>query len=165
MQLRGLLNRLRVVATRWQRGCNERARFPVTPGLITLFRQTGFSTMRKTLFSVLSLLVFFGPTRPGFLFTAADFAASSSSVEASERGATKPAGGRLRARIAEARRALEELPASSTDRVALAVGDADGSDVETLDLSKEDFLRKDAVVSAVSSSGAGPRGQLVRPNE
>jgi len=120
--------------------------------------------MRKTLFSVLSLLVFFGPTRPGFLFTAADFAASSSSVEASERRDSNPAVERLRARIAEARRALEQLPAGSTDRVALAVGDADGSGVETLDLSKEDFLRKDAVVSAVSSSGAALRVQVVRQN-
>ncbi|HST50963.1 MAG TPA: hypothetical protein VLJ61_03050 [Pyrinomonadaceae bacterium] len=120
--------------------------------------------MRKTLFSVLSLLVFFGPVRPGFLFTAADFVPSSSRVEASEIRDANPAVSRLRARITEAHRALEQLPEGPNDRVALAVGDAEGSGVETLDISKEDFLRKDAVVSVVSSSGATLRVRVVRPN-
>jgi hypothetical protein len=120
--------------------------------------------MRKTLFSVLSLLVFLGPMRPRLPFSAADFAPSSSRVEASELSTLNPAAERLRSRIADARRSLEQLPADTTDFVTLAVGDADGGHLQTLKLTKTDFLRKDAVVSAVSSSGAALKVQVVRPN-
>jgi hypothetical protein len=120
--------------------------------------------MRKTLFSVLSLLVFLGPTRPRLPFTAADSAPSSSSVQASELQTADPAVERLRARIADARQALEKLPNDSNDTVMLAVGEANDSGLQTLKLSKEDFLKKDNVVNAVSSSGATLKVQVVRPN-
>ncbi|MDT5295746.1 MAG: hypothetical protein QOJ76_2626 [Acidobacteriota bacterium] len=122
--------------------------------------------MRKTLFSVLPLLVFLGPNFAGLpLFFGLNFTPGTARVEANRlRRSANPATERLRGRIAEARRALELAPADTTDFVTLAVGDSDGGRVQLLRLAKSDFLKKDAEVSVVSSLGEPLKLQVVRPN-
>jgi hypothetical protein len=122
--------------------------------------------MRKTLFSVLPLLVFLGPNFAGLpLFFGLNFTPATARVEANRlRRSANPAADRLRGRIAEARRALERTPADSTDFVTLAVGDADGGRVQLLKLAKTDFLKKDAEMTVVSSLGEPLKLQVVRPN-
>jgi hypothetical protein len=120
--------------------------------------------MRKTLFSVLPLLVFLGPTYARLqLFFGLNLAPAAVGVEASESRSANPVADRVRARIAGARRSLEQLPEDSTDFVTLAVGDDEGR-VHLLRLAKEDFLRKDARVTIVSSLGEPLKLQVVRPN-
>ena len=129
--------------------------------------------MRKTLFSVLPLLVFLGPNfagLPGFaglsnLFAGLIAPASLTRVEPNRlRGASvNTAAERLRGRIGEAKRELRRLPADSLDDVTLAVSDASGG-VQTLRASKEDFLKKDGEFTAVSSTGEALKVAVVRPN-
>ena len=126
--------------------------------------------MRKTLFSVLPLLVFLGPNYaglPSFLpsFFGLLSAPSRMSVEPSRlrRNAANAAAERLRGRIGEAKRELRQLPADSLDDVTLAVADASG-DVQTLRASKEDFLKKDGEFTAVASTGEPLKVSVVRPN-
>jgi hypothetical protein len=123
--------------------------------------------MRKTLFSILPLLVFLGPSYAGLpLFFGLSFAPAAPRVEASDlrRHAANPAAEALRARIAEAHRALALAPADTTDFVTLAVGDTGGESVRLLRLAKSDFLRKGAEVDAVSSLGESLKVKVVRPN-
>ncbi len=126
--------------------------------------------MRKTLFSVLPLLVFLGPNFAGLpsllpTFFGFSVAPSETRVEPNRlRGATaNPAAERLRGRIGEAKRELRRLPADSLDRVTLAVADASG-DVQTLQASKEEFLQKGGEFTAVSSAGEPLKVSVVRPN-
>ena len=122
--------------------------------------------MRKTLFSVLPLIVFLGPSYAGLpLFFGLGFAPSRPEVEANHlrRPSANPAAERLRGRISEAKRELRRLPADSTDFVTLAVSDAAG-DVQTLKATKEEFLKKDGEFTAVSSAGEPLRVKVVRPN-
>ena len=122
--------------------------------------------MRKTLFSVLPLLVFLGPNFAGLPpFFGLLFTASETRVEPSNlrKPSANPAAERLRGRISEAKRELKKLPEDSLDRVTLAVADASG-DVQTLRATKEEFLRKGGEFTAVSSEGTPLRVQVVRPN-
>ncbi len=123
--------------------------------------------MRKTLFSVLPLLVFLGPTYAGLpLFFGISLAPRTARVEPSYlrgRRAANPAAERLRARIADAKRELRQLPADSLEYVTLAVAGASG-DVQTLRASKEDFLAKGGEFTAVSSAGEPLKVSVVRPN-
>jgi hypothetical protein len=123
--------------------------------------------MRKTLFSVLPLLVFLGPTYAGLpLFFGISLAPRTARVEPNYlrgRRAANPAAERLRARIADAKRELRQLPADSLDSVTLAVAGASG-DVQTLRASKEDFLAKGGEFTAVSSAGEPLKVSVVRPN-
>ena len=129
--------------------------------------------MRKTLFSVLPLLVFLGPNfggLPGFAGFSSFFGLlatppSATRVEPKRlRGASvNTATERLRGRISEAKRELRRLPADSLDSVTLAVSDASGT-VQTLRAAKEDFLKKGGEFTAVSSSGETLRVEVVRPN-
>jgi hypothetical protein len=122
--------------------------------------------MRKTLFSVLPLLVFLGPSYAGLpTFLGLLFAPAAPRVEANYlRRTSNPAAECLRGRIAEARRALESAPADTTDFVTLAVGDTDGERVQLLKLAKSDFLTKGAEVSVVSTLGVPLKVEVVRPN-
>jgi hypothetical protein len=123
--------------------------------------------MRKTLFSVLPLLVFLGPSYAGLpLLFGLSFAPAAPRVEANalRRHDANPATVALRGRIAAARRALERTPTDTTDFVTLAVGDADGGRVQLLTLAKSDFLRKDAEVTAISTLGEPLKVKVVRPN-
>jgi hypothetical protein len=70
----------------------------------------------------------------------------------------------VRTRITDARRALEKLPADSTDFVTLAVGDPAGAQVHLLKLTKEEFLKKGAEIAAVSTDGVPLTLKVVRPN-
>ena len=54
---------------------------------------------------------------------------------------------------ADARAAFGVMFGLAQDFVTLAVGDPDGDRVQLLRLSKQDFIRKDAEVAAVSSLG------------
>jgi hypothetical protein len=126
--------------------------------------------MRKTLFSVLPLLVFLGPNYaglPSFLpsFFGFSFAPADTRVAPNRlrKSASNPAAERLRGRINEAKRELRQLPADSLDVVTLAVADPSG-DVQTLRASKDDFLKKDGEFIAVSSAGEPLKVEVVRPN-
>jgi len=126
--------------------------------------------MRKTLFSVLPLLVFLGPNYaglPSFLpsFFALLSAPSQTRVEPSHlrRASANPAAERLRGRISEAKRELKQLPEDSLDEVTLAVADPSG-EVQTLRATKEEFLEKGGEFTAVSSTGEPLKVSVVRPN-
>ena len=122
--------------------------------------------MRKTLFSVLPLLVFLGPNYVGLLpFFGLSLAPAGPRVEASHlrKPSSNPATLALRGRITEAKRELRGLPADSLDDVTLAVGDAAGG-VQTLRATKEDFLKKGGEFTAVSSAGEPLKVEVVRPN-
>ncbi len=122
--------------------------------------------MRKTLFSVLPLLVFLGPSYAGLSsFFGLSLAPKVARVEPNylrRPRAANPAAERLRARIAEARRELRDAPADGLDSVTLAVDGADG--VRLVKLAKSDFLTKDAETTAVSDAGETLRVRVVRPN-
>jgi hypothetical protein len=122
--------------------------------------------MRKTLFSVLPLLVFLGPNFAGLTSFFGFFGAPSDvRVEANHlrKPSAGPAAERLRGRITAAKRELKKLPADSLDAVTLAVADPSG-DVQTLRASKEEFLRKGGEFTAVSSAGEPLKVSVVRPN-
>ncbi|HEX8686614.1 MAG TPA: hypothetical protein VF736_12535 [Pyrinomonadaceae bacterium] len=122
--------------------------------------------MRKTLFSVLPLLVFLGPTYAGLpLFFGLSFAPSRPTVEANalRKPAANPAAEHLRGRILQAKLALKDLPSEGNDTVALAVSDPSGG-VQTLKASKEEFMAKGGSFEAVSTAGERLRVEVVRPN-
>jgi hypothetical protein len=123
--------------------------------------------MRKTLFSVLPLLVFLGPTYTKLLpFFGLSLAPTADvRVEANHlrRPSAHPAAERLRGRIGEAKRELKKLPADSLEEVTLAVADGKG-EVQTLRASKAQFLQKDGQFTAVSSTGEPLKVSVVRPN-
>ena len=122
--------------------------------------------MRKTLFSVLPLIVFLGPSYAGLPSFLGLFSGPwAPRVEANylRKPSAHPAAVALRGRIGEAKRALKKLPADSLDDVTLAVADRSG-DVQTLRASKEEFLRKGGEFTAVSSAGEPLKVSVVRPN-
>ncbi|HLM57110.1 MAG TPA: hypothetical protein VK422_13425 [Pyrinomonadaceae bacterium] len=123
--------------------------------------------MRKTLFSVLPLVVFLGPIsgRLPLLFGVGVVPAAVERAEASARNSRRanPAAARVRDRVAEARRALEKVPAGGLDSVTLAAGEAKGG-LHLVTLAKEDFLEKGAEISAVSLQGEPLKVTVVRPN-
>jgi hypothetical protein len=144
-------------------GCSGHSGFKKLP------RQYGaFYTMRKTLFSILPLVVFLGPNYASLSsFFGLSLAPSTARVEADRlRTSANPAAERMRARVQKARRVLEKLPAATNetlDTVTLAVGDADG-DVRTLTVSKEEFLKKGNTLALPSSDGELLKLTVVRPN-
>jgi hypothetical protein len=122
--------------------------------------------MRKTLFSVLPLIVFLGPTYVGLpSFLGLFNAPSSARVEANylRKPSANPTTIALRGRINHAKRELKKLAADPNDYVTLAVGDAAG-EVQTVKASKEDFLKKGGAFTAVSSAGEPLKVEVVRPN-
>src|SRR5947209_15338056 len=125
-----------------------------------------FKTMRKTLFSVLPLLVFLGPAFSRLLLLGGLGLAPATlpAASATESRPSNPVVERVHARIAEARSLLEQQPAGPSDSVTLAVGDGEGDRVQLLKLAKEDFIRKDAEIAVVSSLGETLKLKVVRPN-
>jgi hypothetical protein len=122
--------------------------------------------MRKTLFSVLPLLVFLGPNFSGLPSFLGFFNAPMSERVAANhlrRPSANPSTERMRGRINEAKRELKKLPADSLDNVTLAVADRSG-DVQTVRASKEEFLQKGGEFTAVSSAGEPLKVSIVRPN-
>jgi hypothetical protein len=125
--------------------------------------------MRKTLFSILPLVVFLGPNYASLSsFFGLSLAPATVSVEPDRlrTSSANPAAERLRARVQKARRVLEQLPADTKetlDTVTLAVGDPEG-DVRTLKVSKEEFLKKDNTLALPSSDGELLKLTVVRPN-
>lgn len=122
--------------------------------------------MRKTLFSVLPLLVFLGPTYaglPSFLGFFAGPAVPLVEPNHLRKPSTNRAAERLRGRINEAKRELKKLPADSLEDVTLAVAGPSG-DVRTLRASKEEFLRKGGEFTTLSSAGEPLKVSVVRPN-
>ncbi|HZI19473.1 MAG TPA: hypothetical protein VEY09_12855 [Pyrinomonadaceae bacterium] len=123
--------------------------------------------MRKTLFSILPLLVFLGPTynRLPLFFGANLGGAAPATVEAAD--ALRPVNaiaGEVRGRLEEARRALEELPSDTTEFVTLAVAAPDGAGLHLLRLAKQEFLKKNGEIAATAVDGARLTLKIVRPN-
>jgi hypothetical protein len=124
--------------------------------------------MRKTLFAILPLVVFLGPTYARLSsFFGLSFSPASVRVEPDRlRSSANPAAERVRARVQKARRVLEQLPADTKetmDTVTLAVGGPEG-DVRTLKVSKEEFLKKGNSLALPSSDGELLKLTVVRPN-
>src|SRR3712207_3098699 len=125
--------------------------------------------MRKTIFSILPLVVFLGPNYARLSsFFGLSLAPASVRVEADHlrTSSANPASERVRARVQKARRVLEQLPADTKetmDTVTLAVGDTDGG-VRTLKVSKEEFLKKDNSVALRADDGEILKLTVVRPN-
>jgi hypothetical protein len=126
--------------------------------------------MRKTLFSVLPLLVFLGPSyaRLSSFFGLLSFTPTAARVEPDylRSPSANPAAERMRARVRQARSVLEKLPEDTKETlniVTLAVADSDGR-LQTLRLSKEEFLKKDNTLTLASSDGEALRLTVVRPN-
>jgi hypothetical protein len=125
--------------------------------------------MRKTLFSVLPLLVLLGPSYARLsAFFGLSLAPAVVRVEPDYlRGRdANPAAEAMRARVRKARRVLEQLPADTKktlDTVTLAVAGA-GDNVQTFSLSKEEFLKKGNEVTLASSDGEPLKLTVVRPN-
>jgi hypothetical protein len=67
-------------------------------------------------------------------------------------------------RISEARRLLQATFPASGDSVRLAVLDPESAEVSIVPLTKDEFLTKDAVLSATSNRGSQVRVQIVRAN-
>jgi hypothetical protein len=124
--------------------------------------------MRKTLFSILPLLVFLGPSYAGLSsFFGLSLTPKVARVEPNHLRrprAANPAAERLRARIADARRELRAAPADANDSVTLAVDGADGRRVRLVKLAKSDFLTKGAETSVPASTGETLKVRVVRPN-
>jgi hypothetical protein len=121
--------------------------------------------MRKTLFSILPLVVLLAPlsARLHLSDSAAPRHAAEGTVEASALGPEQLALASLQARIRDARRLLEAHPAPTlTDAVVLAVGDAAG--VELIELPKEFFLTKGAETVARTAAGVLLKLKVERPN-
>jgi hypothetical protein len=126
--------------------------------------------MRKTLFSVLPLLVLLGPSyaRLTSFFGLLSLAPTSARVEPDylRSASANNAAAAMRARVRQARSILEQLPEptkETLDTVTLAVGDADGS-MHTLSISKEEFLKKGNMLTLPSSDGEQLKLTIVRPN-
>jgi hypothetical protein len=123
--------------------------------------------MRKTLFSILPLLVFLGPTynRLPLFFGAGLGPAPASAVESDE--TIRPVNAiaaEVRGRLGEARRALEGLPEDTTDFVTLAVAAPDGAGMHVLRLAKQEFLKKNGQIAATTADGVRLTLKVVRPN-
>ena len=121
--------------------------------------------MRKTLFSVLPLFVFLGPSYFGLPAFFGFLAPGGARVEANHlrKPSANPATLALRGRITAAKLELKKRPSDSLDDVTLAVA-APSGDVQTLRASKEEFLRKGGEFTAVSSAGEPLKVEIVRPN-
>jgi hypothetical protein len=121
--------------------------------------------MRKTLFSVLPLFVFLGPSYFGLPAFFGFLAPGGARIEANHlrKPSANPATLALRGRINEAKRELKKLPTDSLDDVTLAVSDNKGG-VQTVKASKEEFLKKGGEFTAVSSAGEPLKVSVVRPN-
>jgi hypothetical protein len=122
--------------------------------------------MRKTLFSVLPLVVLLAPSfAPVNLFSFALFRRPAKTAAVHEASPEESAVASLRGRVAEAKLLLRSRPApASTEEVTLAVEEAAGGQIHLLTLPKEDYLREGAEVALVSSEGARLALRVVRPN-
>src|SRR5215207_322313 len=125
--------------------------------------------MRKTLFSILPLVVFLGPSYARIsAFFGLSLVPATARVEPDylRTPSANPAAERVRARVQKARRVLEKLPADTKETlnaVTLAVGDGEGR-VQTLNVSKEEFLKKGNSLALPSSDGELLKLTVVRPN-
>jgi hypothetical protein len=117
--------------------------------------------MRKLSLSILPLFVFLAPFAEK-LTHPRNGVAGSSVVAARE--ADGAAARRVRARIARAKKALQQSPAPDADAVTVAVEDADGERLHLFTLTKETLLQQGATADVVSSLGATLRVAVVRPN-
>ncbi|HWS54028.1 MAG TPA: hypothetical protein VN228_07880 [Pyrinomonadaceae bacterium] len=123
--------------------------------------------MRKTLFSVLPLVVLFTPVFARLWGAPASpgHPARATTVEASALLPEQSALGRVQSRIREARRLLEAQPAPEvTDAVMLAVSDAAGPGVQLVELPKELFLSKGAEAVVRTALGVPLKLRIERPN-
>src|ERR1044071_8616648 len=117
--------------------------------------------MKKVYLALAALFVLLGAPllAQWHVFTPATAATSEGSAAASS--ATDAT--LVRARLADARKLLEARQPETTDRVTLAVEDADAN-IHLLEVPKEIFLSKGAETAAASSLGASFKLQIVRPN-
>ncbi|HEX8161854.1 MAG TPA: hypothetical protein VF538_08285 [Pyrinomonadaceae bacterium] len=117
--------------------------------------------MRKLSLSILPLFVFLAPFAEKLTHPRTGGAGAS---VAASREADGAAARRVRARIASAKKALQQSPAPAAETVTVAVEDADGARFHLVTLTKETLLRQGATTDVVSSLGAVLRVTVVRPN-
>ena len=117
--------------------------------------------MRKLSLSILPLFVFLAPFAEKLTHPRTGGAGASA---AASRAADGAAARRVRARIASAKKALQQSPAPAAETVTVAVEDADGARFHLVTLTKETLLRQGATTDVVSSLGAVLRVTVVRPN-
>jgi hypothetical protein len=123
--------------------------------------------MRKAYFSV-SAIVFlilpmFARTAmwvPSGLFSLGDKVSTSEQARGSEREIA----GKVRKRIAEAKRQLAAQPAPGKDTVRLAAEDPLTAQIHLLTLAKDTFLTKDAEANLTTSLGSAVRLRVIRAN-
>ena len=119
---------------------------------------------KKTLFSVLPLVLLFAPIWTGML--------SLKPSGPSEAGAVSAAGltpeqltlRQVHTRIAAAKRLLQARPLPSDDFVLVAAEDTADSQIHLLSVPKETFLEENAETEVRSSLGANLKLRVVRPN-
>lgn len=120
--------------------------------------------MRKTLFSFVPLFVFLAPLLAGVQLFRATSRPEGQSATAAGVSHAEVVVGDLRARLGEARRALEVQSPQTTDAVRLAVEGEKGSALHLLEVPKEIYLAKGAEAEVVSSLGESLRLKVVRAN-
>ena len=120
--------------------------------------------MKKTLLYLVPLFVLFAPVLARVpMFSDGAPASAEGRTEASAAPEQAFVRG-VRARLADARKVLEERQPETTERVTLAVEDAADSRLHLIDVSKETFLAKGAEAALTSSLGETLRLRVVRPN-
>ena len=122
--------------------------------------------MKKAIFFLVPLFVFLAPFAARVqLFNSPKAASSEGQAANAAAGRAEQAFvGHVRARLDQARTLLAERKPSETDRVTLAVEDAESARLHLLEVSKETFLTRDAEAVLESSIGEPLKLRVVRAN-
>ena len=120
--------------------------------------------MRKTLYSILPLVVFFAPALSRLPIAPSFKSSDATTAIAAPLSAESAYVNRLRTRVAEAREALGARSVSTTEAVRLAVEDESSSAIRFLDLPKADFLKQDGEFLINSTDGEPLKLRVVRSN-
>ncbi|HYN84971.1 MAG TPA: hypothetical protein VER32_06945 [Pyrinomonadaceae bacterium] len=120
--------------------------------------------MRKTLFSFAPLFVFLAPILAGVQLLYAPSLSERQSATAAGVSHEQAVLGDIRARLLDARRALETHRPETTEAVRLAVEDGASGAMHLVEVPKEIYLAKGAEAELVSSLGEAVRLRVVRAN-
>ena len=120
--------------------------------------------MKKVYLFALPLLMLFAPALARLHVRHALDTRTPGAVEAAALSADQTAVNLVHARIREARSLVERQPATSTDAVTLAVGDASDVAIQLLQVPKAVFLSPDAETFVTTAAGARLKLRVVRAN-